>query len=130
LVTSFDPGIAQLHIVPQDIGHVLMNLYKNAFYSVIEKVQKMEAGYVPTITVDTIRANNKVQIRVRDNGLGIANKNLTKIFTPFYTTKPTGVGTGLGLSLSYEIIKAHQGEIKVDSVEGEHAEFTIEFPAA
>ena len=130
LVTSFDPGIAQLHIVPQDIGRVLMNLYNNAFYSVIEKVQKMDAGYLPTITVNTKRAENKVQITVRDNGLGITNKNLTKIFTPFYTTKPTGVGTGLGLSLSYEIIKAHRGEIKVDSVEGEYAEFTIEFPAA
>jgi len=129
MVTSYDKNIPMLNIVPQDIGRVLMNLYNNAFYSVGEKAKKMDDGFIPKIMLITKKDDNKVKIIIRDNGLGISNKNITKLFLPFFTTKPTGVGTGLGLSLSYEIIKAHQGDFKVDSVEGEYAEFTIEIPA-
>jgi len=124
--TTFDPAIEKINIVPQDIGRVLMNIYNNAFYSVKEKHNKNISGYQPAITIVTKKEDDKVKIVTRDNGLGVPKKYLDKIFQPFFTTKPTGVGTGLGLSLSYEIIKAHQGEIKVDSTEGEFAEFTIE----
>jgi two-component system NtrC family sensor kinase len=124
--TNFDPAIERINIVPQDIGRVLMNIYNNAFYSVKEKYAKNISGYEPLITIVTKREDGKVKIITRDNGLGIPQKYLGKIFQPFFTTKPTGVGTGLGLSLSYDIIKAHQGEIKVDSTEGEFAEFIIE----
>jgi two-component system, NtrC family, sensor kinase len=129
MVTSYDKEIPLLNIVPQDIGRVLMNLYNNAFYSVAEKAKKLDAGFIPRLMLNTKIEDNKVKIIIRDNGFGISGKNITKLFQPFFTTKPTGVGTGLGLSLSYEIIKAHQGDIKVDSVEGEYAEFTIEIPA-
>jgi signal transduction histidine kinase len=124
--STFDPGIEQINIVPQDIGRVFLNIYNNAFYSVIEKAKKNLADYVPTVTLQTKKNGNKVNIIVHDNGLGISSKYVQKVFQPFFTTKPTGEGTGLGLSLSYEIIKAHQGELKVDSVEGECAEFTVE----
>jgi len=124
--SSFDPTIEKINMVPQDIGRVLMNIYNNAFYSVIEKSKKNIADYTPTVSISTKTEDDKVKIIIRDNGLGIAEKYIGKIFHPFFTTKPTGEGTGLGLSLSYEIMKAHQGQMKVESNEGEFAEFTIE----
>jgi C4-dicarboxylate-specific signal transduction histidine kinase len=124
--TSFDSAIERINIVPQDIGRVLMNIYNNAFYSVNEKHKKNINNYEPTVTIVTKKEDGKVKIIIRDNGVGISQKYMGKIFQPFFTTKPTGVGTGLGLSLSYDIIKANQGEITVDSIEGEFAEFTIE----
>ena len=124
--TSFDSTIERINIVPQDIGRVLMNIYNNAFYSVNEKHKKNISNYEPTVTIVTKKEDDKVKIIIRDNGVGISQKYMGKIFQPFFTTKPTGVGTGLGLSLSYDIIKANQGEITVDSIEGEFAEFTIE----
>jgi len=126
IITSFDPAITQINLVPQDIGRVLMNIYNNAFYSVNKKAKTATSAYLPTLHVSTKKEDGKAKILIRDNGLGISNKFMDKIFQPFFTTKPTGVGTGLGLSLSYEIIKSHGGEIRVDSVEGEYAEFTIE----
>ena len=129
LTTTFEPLIDKISIVPQDVGHVLMNLFNNAFYSVGEKAKINEPGYEPAITVSTYREGAAIKIKIRDNGLGIAPKYLDKIYQPFFTTKPTGEGTGLGLSLSHDIIKAHQGELKVDSKEGEFAEFTITFLA-
>ncbi len=126
--SQVDPTIENINIVPQDIGRVLMNIYNNAFYSVSEKGKKQLSGYTPIVTVTTRREAGKVKIAIRDNGLGISEKYIGKIYQPFFTTKPTGVGTGLGLSLSYEIIKAHEGELMVESVEGEFAEFTIELP--
>ncbi len=130
LITSFDPSVKQINIVPQDIGRVLMNIYNNALYAVNKKTQTVKTEYVPTITVTTKKENGKVNIAIRDNGMGISNKYLDKIFQPFFTTKPTGEGTGLGLSLSYEIIKSHGGDLKVDTKDGEYTEFTIELKDA
>jgi two-component system, NtrC family, sensor kinase len=124
--TLLDPTLEKINIIAEDIGRVLMNIYDNAFYAVSEKSKKNEPGYEPTITLTTKSEGNKIKIIIRDNGVGIAKKYTDKIYQPFFTTKPTGTGTGLGLSLSYDIIKAHQGEIKVDSIEDEFAEFTIE----
>jgi len=126
--THFDPDIQMVNIVPQDIGRVLLNLYNNAFYEVTEKSAEAGPGYEPIVDVTTIKAGNKLEIKVKDNGKGIPQKVLDKIFQPFYTTKPTGHGTGLGLSLSYDIVKAHGGEIKVITTEGEGAEFIVQIP--
>ncbi len=131
--TDFDETIGKINIVPQDIGRVLLNLYNNAFYAVHEKqkacrAELVEAGYQPTVTVSTKKINGKVEIKVTDNGNGIPQKIVEKIFQPFFTTKPTGTGTGLGLSLSYDIIKAHGGEIKVNTKENEVTEFIIQLP--
>jgi len=123
--TDFDHSIGNINIVPQDVGRVILNLFTNAFYSVSEKKKQLTNGYEPTVSVSTKRSNNKVEIRVRDNGSGIPQKVMDKIFQPFFTTKPTGQGTGLGLSLSYDIIKAHGGEIKVETKESEGSEFII-----
>ena len=128
LQTSFDPKLSKVDTIPQDIGSVLLNLYNNGFYAISEKKKKQPEGYEPSISVRTTRIDNKVEIRVKDNGIGIPEKVLEKIFHPFFTTKPTGQGTGLGLSLSYDIIKAHGGEIKVDTKEGEFTEFVIQLP--
>ena len=117
--TDFDESIGKINIIPQDIGRVLLNLYNNAFYAVTEKKKQKGDGYEPTVSVSTKKINDKVEIKVKDNGNGIPQKVLDKIFQPFFTTKPTGQGTGLGLSLSYDIIKAHGGEIKVETKEGE-----------
>ena len=125
--TDFDNSIGKINIVPQDIGRVLLNLYNNAFYAVAEK-QKPE-NYEPTISVSTKKSGNQIFITVSDNGNGIPQKVVDKIFQPFFTTKPTGQGTGLGLSLSYDIIKAHGGEIKVKTKEGEGTEFIIQLPS-
>jgi signal transduction histidine kinase len=126
--TDFDERIGKIEVVPQDIGRVLLNLYNNAFYSVNEKKKQQGEGYEPTVSVSTKRLNDKVEVKVSDNGNGIAQNIVDKIYQPFFTTKPTGQGTGLGLSLSYDIIKAHGGEIKVESKEGEGSIFIISIP--
>jgi two-component system NtrC family sensor kinase len=128
--TDFDENAGKINIISQEIGRVLLNLFNNAFYSVSEKKKKVPDGYESVVFVKTKRLGNKVEIRVRDNGLGISENVLDKIFQPFFTTKPTGDGTGLGLSLSYDIItKVHGGEIGVESRKGEFAEFIIVLPA-
>jgi signal transduction histidine kinase len=129
LQTDFDPSIGKINVVPQDIGRVLLNLYNNAFYAVDEKKKLMANGYQPIAKVSTRKLSSAIEIRVADNGKGIPQKALDKIFQPFFTTKPTGQGTGLGLSLSYDIIKAHGGEIKVETKEEEGSEFVIVLPA-
>ncbi len=126
--TDFAENIGNINIVPQDIGRVLLNLYNNAFYAVNEKNRLNIKGFEPTVSVSTKKINNGVEIRVSDNGNGIPQKIVDKIFQPFFTTKPTGQGTGLGLSLSYDIIKAHGGEIKVETKEGHGSEFIIQLP--
>jgi signal transduction histidine kinase/ligand-binding sensor domain-containing protein len=128
MTSSFDKSIGTINIIPQDIGRVLLNLYNNAFYAVSEKTKLNISDFQPTVSVYTKRLDHKVEISIKDNGTGIPEKARDKIFQPFFTTKPTGQGTGLGLSLSYDIIKAHQGEIKVESKEGEFTEFTIQLP--
>ena len=126
--TDFDESIVKIEVVPQDIGRVLLNLYNNAFYAASLPSKGGFKNNNPTVWVTTKKADDKIVIKVRDNGSGIPQKLLDKIFQPFFTTKPTGQGTGLGLSLSYDIIKAHGGEIKVDTKEGEYTAFTIELP--
>ena len=126
--TDFDNTIGKINIVPQDIGRVLLNLYNNAFYAVTEKKKQGAENYEPTVSVSTKKADDKITISVKDNGNGISQKVVDKIFQPFFTTKPTGQGTGLGLSLSYDIVKAHGGEIKVKTTENGGSEFIIELP--
>ena len=126
--TDFDETIENISIIPQDIGRVVLNLINNAFYAVDEKRKQDQNGYVPRISVHTKKVNDKVEIRVVDNGNGIPQKVLGKIFQPFFTTKPTGQGTGLGLSLSYDIVKGHGGELKVETKEDEGTEFIIYLP--
>jgi len=115
LKTDFDQTIGNINIIPHDIGRVILNLISNAFYAVNEKSKQGITDYEPTVSVSTKKEGNKVLIFVEDNGNGIPEKILNKIFQPFFTTKPTGQGTGLGLSLSYDIVKAHSGDIKVKS---------------
>jgi signal transduction histidine kinase len=121
--TEFDETLPKINVIPQDIGRVLLNLINNAFYAVSEaRSTKREAGskdYKPEVIVSTKKNEKSIEIRVKDNGGGIPQNIVDKIFQPFFTTKPTGSGTGLGLSLSYDIVKAHGGEIKVNSNEGE-----------
>ncbi|MEP7374753.1 MAG: ATP-binding protein [Chitinophagaceae bacterium] len=126
--TDFDASIGSINIIPQDIGRVILNLLTNAFYVVDEKKKSGIAGYEPTVLISTKKASSKVEIKVTDNGNGIPQKVLDKIFQPFFTTKPTGQGTGLGLSLSYDIVKAHGGELKVETKEGEGVTFIIQLP--
>jgi len=126
---TFDPTLPKIEVVPQDIGRVLLNLINNAFYAVHERSKKDESEYVPTVSVTTeLTANTQLIIAVKDNGSGIPDSIKEKIFQPFFTTKPTGQGTGLGLSLSYDIVKAHGGELKVETKEGEMSEFVILLP--
>jgi signal transduction histidine kinase len=126
--TRLDSSIAMINIVPQDIGRVILNLINNAFYAVSEKKKRNENGYEPVVTISTTRSGDAVEIRISDNGTGISQKNLSKIFQPFFTTKPTGQGTGLGLSLAYDIVKAHGGELKVETKEDEGSSFIINLP--
>jgi two-component system NtrC family sensor kinase len=133
---DFDKSIGKVNLVTQDIGRVLLNLYNNAFYAVNERRKNTEeslpagqAGYQPTVSVITRNLNDKIEIIVKDNGKGISKNVIDRIFQPFFTTKPTGEGTGLGLSLSYDIIKAHGGELKVESKEGEGTTFIIQLTA-
>jgi signal transduction histidine kinase len=128
LETRFDPMVGKLNIVPQDIGRVLLNLINNAFYAVAEKKNEQGASYNPLVNLSTKKIDSQIEIRIKDNGNGIPEKVVDKIFQPFFTTKPTGQGTGLGLSLSYDIIKAHGGELKVENKEGEGVKFIIQLP--
>ncbi|MBS1921393.1 MAG: GHKL domain-containing protein [Bacteroidetes bacterium] len=131
--TDFDTTLPKINVVPQDMGRVILNLINNAFYAVNEKKKQKIDGYEPTVSVSTKKENGKVQISVKDNGNGIPSTIKDKIFQPFFTTKPTGSGTGLGLSLSYDIVKTHGGEIKVESLpageagkEGEGTKFIVQ----
>ena len=127
--TDFDQSFGLLNIVPQDLGRVILNLITNAFYAVAERKKLQPQGYEPIVSVSTKKIRNIVEIRVADNGMGIPPKVMEKIFQPFFTTKPTGEGTGLGLSMSYDIItKGHGGELLVKTKEGEFAEFIIKLP--
>ena len=128
LKTDFDESIGMINMASQDIGRVILNLITNAFYVVDEKKKSGEENYEPTVTVSTKKEAKKLEIKVTDNGNGIPKKVLDKIFQPFFTTKPSGEGTGLGLSLSYDIVKAHGGELKVKTEIDEGTEFTIILP--
>ena len=128
LNTDFDESIGNINIVPQDIGRVILNLITNAFYVVDEKKKSGLANYDPMVSVSTRKLSDRIEISVKDNGNGIPEKVLDKIFQPFFTTKPTGQGTGLGLSLSYDILKAQSGELSVKTKEGEGSEFIIQLP--
>jgi len=125
LKTEFDDTIGLVNVLPQDIGRVVLNLITNAFYAVADKAKQEIVSYEPKVTVSTKKKDNQLEIKVSDNGNGIPPKILDKIFQPFFTTKPTGQGTGLGLSLSYDIVKAHGGELKVETKEGEGTSFSI-----
>ena len=128
LKTDYDKQLGNVNLIPQDIGRVLLNLFNNAFYAVSEKKRLQPYGYEPTVYVSTKRSDNKVEIKIRDNGMGVPENIVNKIFQPFFTTKPAGSGTGLGLSLSYDIIKTQGGELKMETKEGEGAVFMIELP--
>ncbi len=127
--TDFDTSIGKIAVVSQDIGRVILNLITNAFYAVQERKKEGAKGYEPTVSVLTKKTGNIVEIRVKDNGNGIPEAIKEKIFQPFFTTKPTGQGTGLGLSMSYDIVtKGHGGELKVDTIEGQGTTFLIAIP--
>lgn len=123
-----DESIGKINVIPQDMGRVLLNLFNNAFYAIKQKKTELADGYRPEVDVSTKKNEDSVIITVRDNGLGIPKSLLEKVFQPFFTTKPAGEGTGLGLSLSYDIIKAHGGTMKVESNEGEGTQFAIRLP--
>ncbi|MDB5121267.1 MAG: hypothetical protein JWN56_2485 [Sphingobacteriales bacterium] len=129
LETGFDSSIGKIKVMPQDLGRVILNLLTNAFYSVTEKKKLSKGNYEPTVFIGTRKLDKWVEIKVRDNGLGIPKKIMDKIYQPFFTTKPTGEGTGLGLSMSFDIVtKGHGGQIKVETQEGKFAEFVILLP--
>jgi signal transduction histidine kinase len=138
--TELDPNLPKINVIPQDIGRVLLNLINNAFYAVSSKASDYAKAssdkssiegndYKPTVTVKTKKHYKLIEIRVKDNADGIPSNIINKIFQPFFTTKPTGQGTGLGLSLSYDIItKGHNGTLEVDTTEGIGSEFIIQLP--
>jgi signal transduction histidine kinase len=130
--TDFDESLSGgiVSVVPQDIGRVILNLLTNAFYAVNDKKKNAREGeaYEPTVSVSTHKIGDHIEIKVADNGNGIPDEVKEKIFQPFFTTKPAGQGTGLGLSLSYDIIKAHGGLLKVESVQGNGTTFIIQLP--
>jgi signal transduction histidine kinase/ligand-binding sensor domain-containing protein len=126
--TNFDESIGRINVVRQDMGRVLLNLFNNAFFAVAEKQNQHVPGYQPVVEVETKKYPDKIEIRVSDNGIGIPQKNMDRIFQPFFTTKAAGQGTGLGLSLSFDTIKAHNGNIRVESAEGQGSTFIIVLP--
>jgi signal transduction histidine kinase len=145
LETHLDPSLPKVAVIPQDIGRVILNLINNAFYAVNERSKKSNllsidvnspeartesVAYVPKITVSTKNLGHTIEITVKDNGSGIPNAIKDKIFQPFFTTKPTGQGTGLGLSLSYDIVKAHGGALTVESAVDKGTEFKIQIPVS
>ena len=126
LITNFDLAIPKVNAIPQDIGRVLLNLFNNAFYAVNQKAKTAGVDYKPVVSVTTSTENGQVIIKVKDNGIGIPEAIKEKIMQPFFTTKPTGEGTGLGLSLTYDIVvKGHAGSINVKTEEGSYTEFIV-----
>jgi signal transduction histidine kinase len=136
MITEFDPSIGVVEVVPQDMGRVLLNLINNAFYAVSQKKQEQStllnnnSQYEPSVKVSSRRSGKgMIEMVVADNGTGVPPEVAAKIFQPFFTTKPSGQGTGLGLSLAYDIVtKGHGGSLVVQSVEGEGTTFTIRIP--
>jgi signal transduction histidine kinase len=127
--SSYDPSVGKINAVPQDLSRVFLNIINNACYATNQKKKTLKDAYFPVLSVKTSNFPNQVEIRIRDNGSGIPEEVKQKIFDPFFTTKPAGEGTGLGLSLSLDIIrKLHRGEMKVESQSGEFAEFIITLP--
>ncbi len=135
--SDFDQTIGQINIVPQDVGRVILNLITNAFYACTErsrstvqnKMKTSANGFKPTVWLSTRKNKEWVEISVKDNGNGIPEEVKEKIFQPFFTTKPSGEGTGLGLSMSYDIVtKGHEEKLKVETKEGVGSTFTIELP--
>ena len=127
--TDFDPNVGKLSVVPQELGRVILNLLTNAFYAVDQKKKEGIPEYEPTVKIGTKKTKKGIEITVSDNGNGIPESVREKIFQPFFTTKPTGEGTGLGLSMSYDIItKGHGGDLKVQSENGKGTTFTIHLP--
>ena len=130
LGTNFDPNVPKIEALPQDLGRVVLNLLNNAFYAVHQKQKSGSGDFKPRVEISTLLTGGWIQIKIRDNGNGIPEAIREKIMQPFFTTKPTGEGTGLGLSLSYDIIvKGHGGKIEINSQEGEFTEFVISIPA-
>jgi PAS domain S-box-containing protein len=128
--TDFDPSIESVKVIPQDVSRVFLNIINNACYAVHQKKKKLEDEYSPTVWISTKNLGKKIEVRIRDNGTGIPQSIVDKVFNPFFTTKPTGEGTGLGLSISYDIIvQEHKGEIRVETEEGQYAEFIITLPS-
>ncbi len=129
IIRQYDSAAGKVNLVPQDISRVILNLINNACYSAHEKKMEVGNSFAPTLTVATQNLGDKVEIRVRDNGKGIPTAMREKIFNPFFTTKPAGKGTGLGLSISFDIVvEQHHGEFRVESQEGEYAEFVVVLP--
>jgi signal transduction histidine kinase len=127
--TDYDPEIGKINVVPQDLSRVFLNIVNNACYATIQKKKEQKEAYFPLLKVSTKKEEQKVIIKIRDNGKGIPPQVIEKIFNPFFTTKPAGSGTGLGLSISYDIVvQEHKGELRVESVEGEFTEFTLIIP--
>ena len=125
----YDESLPKIDVIPQDMGRVMLNLFNNAFYAVNQKSKTAEADYKPEVSVSTSSENGHVIIKIKDNGTGIPDAIKEKIMQPFFTTKPTGEGTGLGLSLTYDmVVKGHSGNIQVNSIEGEGSEFIITLP--
>jgi signal transduction histidine kinase len=131
LERSFDPAAGQVDLFPQEITRVFLNLISNGFYAAMKRKAEMRDGYEPTLAAATRDLGDRVEIRIRDNGSGIPPEVKDKMFNPFFTTKPPGQGTGLGLSLSYDIVvKQHAGSIEVDTRPGEFTEFRVILPRA
>lgn len=125
--TSYDPKIPKLNLIPQDISRAFLNIINNAMYAAYDYA-KIDSTRNPLIQISTLEANGRAEIKIRDNGAGIPDEIRDKIFQPFFTTKPSGVGTGLGLSMTHDIVKMHQGTLNIDSETGEFTEFTISLP--
>ncbi|MGA2821890.1 MAG: ATP-binding protein, partial [Bacteroidales bacterium] len=127
--TQLDPGVGKASIIPQDLSRVILNIVNNSCYALDEKVKKHIPGFIPEVVISTKKIKDKIEIRIRDNGTGIPEHVREKIFNPFFTTKPTGQGTGLGLSMSFDIVtQIHKGKLEVKSMEGEFTEFIITIP--
>lgn len=125
-----DENLPKIEVIPQDMGRVLLNLINNAFWAANERSKKGETGFEPKVTITTqLTADSQLLIAIKDNGIGMTDEVKAKIFQPFFTTKPTGQGTGLGLSLAYDIVtKGHGGTIEVESVEGKGTTFVVKLP--
>ncbi len=128
LETAYDPRVGTVGVVPQDISRVFLNVINNACYAANEKQKSAESGYSPTVWVRTLDCHDRIEVHIRDNGNGIPASVRERIFNPFFTTKPPGKGTGLGLSISYDIVRQHEGEIRVETQEGQYTEFIIVLP--